>query len=144
MTLPLNSAIAILARSILLKHSSLSRHRKSLVSPNEPTDQCSTQHNSEDRPRIIHIGCCDWQIRREGQPDNDEDEEANGVDIDGVSAFPEREMARSDPLASHFVDEEGDDDLQVGSIERKVIQGEDGVERRCRGNVQQHEQPHDG
>jgi hypothetical protein len=111
--------------------------------PEEPIRNRSTKHNPKDRPGIIHIICCDWQERRERQPDQNENQEADCESIDSVPPRAEGEGSPGCDFAAEFGKEEGGDDLQVGHVEGEVVEGEDGVDGGGGGDVDQHEEGHD-
>lgn len=50
---------------LLSKHRPLSRHGKTLVTPEEPIDKRRAEDEKEDRSRIVHVFSRDRQVWRE-------------------------------------------------------------------------------
>ena len=120
---------------LLVKNRPISRNRKPLVPPNKPINHRRAKHNPKYRPRIIHIVRSDWQVRRERQPNEDEQKKADREDIDGVSPSAEGKRSPGWYFAADLRNEEGGDNLEVGHVEGEVVEGEDSVDGRCRGDV---------
>jgi hypothetical protein len=128
---------------LLSKHRPLSRHGETLVTPKEPINKRRAEDEKEDRSRIVHVFSRDRQVRRERQPDDDEDEEADSIDIDGVSPSSERERTPGRLPSSDLVDEERAHDLEVRGAQCEVVERQYGVDGRCGGDVDEHEQEYD-
>lgn len=98
---------------LLSKDRPLSRHGKTLVTPEEPIDERGTENEKEYGSRIVHVFSRDRQVGRERQPDYDEDKETDGVDIDSISPSSERERTPGWLPSSDLEDEERAHDLEV-------------------------------
>lgn len=83
------------------------------MTPEKPIDKRRTENEKKDWSRIIHVFSRDRQVRWERQPDDDEDKEAHGVDVDGISPSSKRERTPGRLASSDLVDEERSHDLEV-------------------------------
>lgn len=119
-------------------------HREALVTPKEPVNQRRTKNESKNRSGVVHVVPSDWQIWREWEPDDDEDEKADRVEVDSQSPLSKGEGSPSRFIPADLVDEERSHDLEIRHVEGEVVEREDGVYGGCGGDVDQHEQEYDG
>jgi len=101
------------------------------MAPKRPINQRCAKHNPKYRPCVVHIIRSNRQVRREGQPNNDEKEEADSEDVDGVSPSTEGERSPDWDFSADLCDEEGRDDLEVRHVEGEIVEREDGVDGGC-------------
>ena len=105
--------MSVYLQVLLSKNRPLSRHGKTLITPEEPIDKRRTENEQKDGSRIVHVFSRDRQVWRERQPDDDEEQEADGVNVDGVSPSSKCERTPGWLPSSNLVDEERAHDLEV-------------------------------
>jgi len=105
--------MSVYLQVLLSKNRPLSRHGKTLITPEEPIDKRRTENEQENRPRVVHVLSRDRQVWWERQPNDDEEQETDGVDVDGVSPSPERKRTPGWLPSSNLVDEERAHDLEI-------------------------------